>query len=415
MQRRLFHPLLTGSLFLCLLLGACTRKPLQKREDALRLSKTPELIADDLPMNPFLEGLEKQIAYLRSPEGKKIKELNFGKVAFPVDEYLRGLERFIELARTIPDPPGFYQAVRNQFDFYEVYGGEKWGEVLLTSYFEPIIEGSLKKTPRFSQPLYKTPTDLIAVRLDQFSLGIPNLPSLIRGRYGDKPTNSGLTQILPYYTREEIDQQGKLKNKKLEICWVDPIDAFFLQIQGSGTVVLSENQKIRVGYAEQNGKRYEAVGKYLTSVIPLEKMTLHSIEHYLRTLTQDEIQKYLNKNPSYVFFQEIKTEPITYLGTPVIAGRTIATDTRFFPKGALAYLEFKKPVFMNPSDTEAVAWEPSSRFVLDQDKGGAIQGGGRVDLFWGAGEPAKQSAGVIKEKGRLYYLAPKISQLSSTQ
>jgi membrane-bound lytic murein transglycosylase A len=108
-----------------------------------------------------------------------------------------------------------------------------------------------------------------------------------------------------------------------------------------------------------------------------------------------------------VFFRPLERHGVTALGTEVVAGRTIATDTSFFPKGALAFLQFEKPVFNSPGDTEPASWLPTSRFVLDQDTGGAIRGPHRVDLFWGRGPEAKQAAGVMKNKGRLVYFVPK--------
>jgi membrane-bound lytic murein transglycosylase A len=134
---------------------------------------------------------------------------------------------------------------------------------------------------------------------------------------------------------------------------------------------------------------------------------MQAIDGYLRQLPEKEMRKILNKNPSYVFFRRLEGKPITSLGTEVVDGRTIATDQSFFPKGALAYMEFSKPVFEGEASTEPSRWERTSRFVLDQDTGGAINGPYRVDLYWGSGKEAGQHAGVMKNRGRLYYLVPK--------
>src|SRR5690606_20192400 len=152
---------------------------------------------------------------------------------------------------------------------------------------------------------------------------------------------------------------------------------------------------------------YEPVGKFLRDRLAPEDLNLHGIEAYLRSLPPKELQDYLNRNPSYVFFQKLDRSALTYLGIPATDGRTIATDRRYFPKGALAFLSFDKPRF-DPPDSLRVAeeGEPVSRFVLDQDIGGAITGGGRVDLFWGRGPEAKKFAGVMKTTGRLLYLVP---------
>ena len=219
-------------------------------------------------------------------------------------------------------------------------------------------------------------------------------------------------KLIPFDTRKEIDSDQTLAGKDLEICWVDPIDAFFLQIQGSGTVYLESGQSLVVNYADQNGQEYQAIGKYLISKMPLEKINLFSIEAYLRTLNPAELQTFLNQNPSYIFFKLSDQRSITYLGTPAIEGRTIATDNRYFPKGALAFLEFQKPSFESVGTELPTTTEPTARWVLDQDRGGAITGGGRVDLFWGKGELSKKYAGMMKGNGRLTYLAPKRSFLN---
>jgi membrane-bound lytic murein transglycosylase A len=212
---------------------------------------------------------------------------------------------------------------------------------------------------------------------------------------------------LPYYTREEIENEQILEGKNLELAWVDPIDAFFLHVQGSGTVRFEDDEELRLGYAAKNGYPFDAISKYLLDVIPREKMSMQAIDGYLRRLPEDEMRKILNKNPSYIFFQKLEGKPVTSLGAEVVDGRTIATDQDFFPKGALAYMEFPKPVFADGTSIEPVRWELTSRFVLDQDTGSAIRGPYRVDLYWGSGKEVARYAGVMKEMGRLYYMVPK--------
>ena len=146
---------------------------------------------------------------------------------------------------------------------------------------------------------------------------------------------------------------------------------------------------------------------FLLDKIPKEKMSQQAIESHLRSLPDQEARELLNKNPSYVFFRPLCTAGLTYFGTEVVPGRTIATDPVYFPKGALAFLEFEKPRFEKSSSVEPAEFIKASRFVLDQDTGGAIRGPGRVDLFWGRGADAKQSAGVIRGKGHLFYFVPR--------
>jgi membrane-bound lytic murein transglycosylase A len=127
------------------------------------------------------------------------------------------------------------------------------------------------------------------------------------------------------------------------------------------------------------------------------------------TISQALCKHTMNQNPSYIFFQPLNEPAITYFGISAIAGRSIATDGRYFPKGALGFLEFEKPNFATPEDVEVKEWQKVRRFVFDHDRGGAIKGTGRLDLFWGRGPEAKQASGVIKHQGKLWYLKPKKS------
>jgi membrane-bound lytic murein transglycosylase A len=238
--------------------------------------------------------------------------------------------------------------IESDFEFLEVYGASKWGQVLLTSYFEPELEGSKQPTALFSRPLYQVPEDLM-----ELSFGDDRFKEMgqLRGRLQwDKDKKR--QKVISYFSREEIDAGKALSGKKLEWCYVDPVDAFTLQIQGSGTIQLEKGEKIRLGYADQNGWPYVPVGKFLKEFIPIEKITLPYLEQFLKKLNSEEQQKYLNKNPSYTFFRKLEGEPQTSLGNSVFPGRTIAIDSRFFPKGAVGFLSFKKPVFADASAVE---------------------------------------------------------------
>lgn len=359
------------------------------------------LLKDDLPLEPLLAAIETEVQYLQSVPNRQT--FTFGERTIPKDQYLAGLKKFVELARATPDRDEFFKRVGKDFEFYEVYGDQTWGDVFMTSYFEPVVPASKKKTKTLTQPLYAQPSDLLAVDLSLFDEKFAG-----ERKYRARVENG---KVLPYYSREEIDVKGALKNKKLELFWVDPVDAFTLQVQGSGTLLVArkkgEPEIVRVGYADKNGQRYESVGKFFKGLIPPDQLTWHSIETYLRSLPPAEMQQYLNLNPSYIFFKVMDKPAITYLGVSATEGRTIATDPKYFPKGALGFLVAQKPRFASPKDTVPASWEPLARFVLDQDIGGAITGGGRLDLFWGRGDEAKQHAGVIKQHGNLYYIAPK--------
>lgn len=406
-------------LFLLFFSISCQRKNIKLPEDAMRISGSRPNIEDDLSYKSLRWAIHKNAKFLLR-EYKK-EELQFGNRLVSKNKY--AIELFKLLKRTRgKDFKYFKNDIESNFEFFEVYGGvnrkDDWSDVLVTSYFEPVLSGSLKRTKKYNYPLYEKPKDLVFVDLSEYLEKLPQLDKfksfaekeeidikVLRGRIENTDT---VPKITPYFSRNEIrsNHREMLKNTKV-IAWVEPIEAFFLQIQGSGTIRFSKKNKIRVGYAGQNGHPYEAIGKYLLDVIPKEEMSLQKIESHLKTLTDEELHQILDKNPSYVFFQKLNSAPITYMGAEVINGRTIATDFRLFPKGALAFLSYEKPIFENKQSTEPTSWQPSSRFVIDQDTGGAIRGAGRVDLFWGSGPRAKQAAGVMKNPGHLYYLFPK--------
>lgn len=387
-----------GILFLCLLfLASCARAPLKGASNALKLSSAPEL-TDDLELSPLLDAIERQIGFLEANPGYKV--FTFGEDTFTKAEYLDALKHFVELGRGVKSKEEFLDAVRDSFNFYIVYGQkDDWGDAFFTSYYEVVIPGSLKRTKTLTQPLYTAPDDLVTLDLSQFDEKYKGDRKL-RGHVVDK-------KFVPYFTREEIDTKQALKGRKLEIVWVDPIDAFLLHVQGSGTIQLPKGKTIRLGYAEKNGQRYESIAKFFKDLIAPEDLNLHTVEAYLRKLPEAKMREYLNKNPSYVFFQVIQEPALTYMGLPATDGRTIATDSRYFPKGAIAYISSTKPKFEGSYGLDPKEWQPFGRFVLDQDVGGAITGAGRADIFWGRGFDAKRYAGVMKQWGRMYYLAPK--------
>lgn len=413
--------------FAVIFLGACARAPIKSVDQAMRLTDPPQKLRDDLGLLDLSESLQKNIARLKT-YGSPLSVMKFGPVTISKNDYIEAIESLILALNADSSGEFFIKTLRENFEFYEVYGNEKWGEVLITSYYEPVIQGSLKKQKTFTQPLYSRPDDLVTIDLGEFANVFPNLRpyqqavieqqsrgGILHGRIQlssrefEEPTVGQATnktiekteetiekKIVPYFSRQEIDLWTLSDKHAQVICYVDPIDAFFLQIQGSGRVILPDNSEIKVGYAAQNGYPYKAIGRLLFDVIPKESMSMQKIEAYLRSLPEGDARKIMNTNPSYVFFQKRETEPLSAFGAEVVSGRTIATDQMYFPKGTLAYLEYDHPDLKS-----------SSRFVLDQDTGGAIRGPGRVDLFWGQGNEAAKISGVMRNQGRLYYMLPK--------
>ena len=343
--------------------------PLRHIEDSMRPVKSPPNFFESLSKESFFTALKKHIEVMKT--SKLVKDpMSFGPLKIEKRRYIKALEEIFNHEND------WLLWIKNNFVFYEVYGRNNWGEVMSTGYYEPLVRGSHQESSEFSQALYATPKDLK------------------EGHF-------------KYYSRREIDSENKLKNQNLELAWVDPIDAFFIQIQGSGVVEFENGEKIRFGYDRKNGHYYGALGKFLQGEIPKEKMSMQRIKNHLKTLPRSKQQEIFNKNPSYVFFRKLENESLTYAGMEVSTGRTIATDSRFFPKGALAFLDIEEPEFESLSDIEPKSWKRLPRLVFDQDTGGAIKGGGRVDLYFGPGEVAAQKAGVMKQDGYLYYLVPK--------
>jgi membrane-bound lytic murein transglycosylase A len=358
-----------GVCMLCCCLTACGRASISLPEEAMRPTAAPAL-KDDLGLESLSAALEQEIIFLRQ---RGIRgEYTFGERRLSKERYLDSLERLSAHLITAPDETAVFNYIRQHFDFLEVYGDRGWGDVLITSYYEPVIPGSLLPTAEYSQALYRKPPELSQ----------------------------------PYLSREQIDSEHALSGRGLEICYVDPVDAFFLQIQGSGVVRLADGRELRLQFAGKNGLPYHSLGPAIRKQLPNRDLTLPVIESFLRSLCAEQRAEILNTNPSYVFFEPSADHALTAMQIPASAGRTIATDGGLFPKGALAFLEFSRPVF-NDAACVTPQFRPVSRFVLDQDVGSAIRGPGRVDLFWGRGPEAKRSAGVIKSRGRLYYLLPK--------
>jgi len=381
---------------ICLLfLLSCSPQPPQEPAGApaVRLLSPAEIpdFGDDLDTASLKAAIAGSLTYLgRIPEGKMFP---LGERQIPASLLKESLLCFLRLLdgghldRT---------SIARAFDVYRAGNDENKGGPLVTGYYEPILDGRLAPEEEFCYPLYGVPRDLVTVDLASFD---PDRFS------GERLTGrlSG-NKVIPYYTRAEIDGQGKLKDSGYPMAWLrDPVDVFFLHVQGSGIVRLVDGKSLRVGYAAANGRPYRSVGKVLLEkgVLSSEEMSLQSIRSWLRDHPEmrDEV---LWRNESYVFFRWNEEGPLGSLNVPLTSGRSVAMDARFHPRGALAFLETKKPRLDLNGDV--LGWEPLRRWVLNQDAGGAIKGVGRVDLFCGSGESAEWTAGRLKHPGAIYFL-----------
>ncbi|MBI2180102.1 MAG: MltA domain-containing protein [Deltaproteobacteria bacterium] len=270
-------------------------------------------------------------------------------------------------------------------------------EVLFTGYYQPVIDGSLMPTAEYRYPLYGKPADMITA--EQVILTPAATTEKVVGRLEGE-------NFVPYYSRREIDDFGSLRGRGYEIAWLkDPIDLFFLHIQGSGILRLPDGRRIGVGYAAQNGRAYRSIGRLLIDdgKISQEEMSMQRLRGYLRE-HPEELSEILAYNESYIFFRFVEG-PLGSLEVPVTAGRSIATDLRLFPKGALAFIETQEPVIDGAG--RLAGWTPFSRIVLNQDSGGAIRGFQRVDLFFGTGHGTAAAAGYMNSTGKLFFLVLK--------
>jgi len=287
--------------------------------------------------------------------------------------------------------------IKKEFDFYRSVGSDGKGKVLFTGYYEPLLKCRAFSDAIYRFPLYRKPDDMIEIDLTQFGDGFPK--NRLFGRLVGK-------KVIPYYSREEIDQKKILAGKDLEILWCsDIIDINVLQVQGSGKADLGEGNVISVLYDAQNGRQYKSIGKYLidTGVLTKDTVSMQAIREYLRS-HPDQLHEILDQNPSYVFFRLDMGPSLGNIGVPLTPGRSIATDSKLFPKGALGFVVAQKPVIENGAIKE---WVPFTRFVMNQDTGGAIKGPGRVDLFFGQGSEAELTAGNFQHEGELYFLVRK--------
>jgi membrane-bound lytic murein transglycosylase A len=267
------------------------------------------------------------------------------------------------------------------------------GAAFVTGYFEPEIAGSRAPQPGYEVPIYRKPPDLVEV--DAATAEAAGTPR--RGR-----VENGV--MVPYYERSEIEA-GALAGRGLEIAWAaDPIDLFFLQIQGSGRLRLPDGGVMRIGYAGQNGREYVGIGKLMKDrgLLGPGQTTMQGIVAWLRA-NPEAGRAIMNENKSYVFFQELTgAGPLGALGLPVTGRATVATDPKYVPLGA--------PVLLQLDRTEA------SGLWVAQDTGGAIKGSNRFDTFWGAGPEAARIAGGMQGRGRAYVLVPRgtLARLDAT-
>jgi membrane-bound lytic murein transglycosylase A len=302
-------------------------------------------------------------------------------------------QRVCDQARRLdaPDPRSVRAFFETEFVPHQVVNPDGSLDGSVTGYYEPRLRGSRQRSAVYAFPLHGPPDDLLVVDLGEL---YPELKALrLRGRLEGR-------RVVPYYSRGDIEA-GRAPAGGRELLYAeDAVELFFLQIQGSGQVVLDTGETVRVSYAEQNGHPYRSIGRLLVErgELTLDQASMQGIKAWGRR-NPDRLAALLQENPSYVFFRELPATadgPPGALGVPLTARRSVAVDPRAIPLGA--------PVFLQttwPNSTE-----PLQRLMVAQDTGGAIKGAVRADFYWGSGEEAGVLAGRMRQTGRLWVLLP---------
>lgn len=282
----------------------------------------------------------------------------------------------------------FYET---RFTPYRLSDGDKMLG-LVTGYYEPLLRGDTQRSERGRYPVYAPPPDLLTIDMASMYPELKNLR--LRGRVqGNK--------VVPYWTRTDIES-GRGVERAEVLAWVeDPIELFFLQVQGSGRIELPSGELLRVGYADQNGYPYKSIGKWLIDKGELTagQATMQGIQAWAQA-NPARLTELLNSNPSYVFFRRLNNNqsgPLGALGVPLTDGYSIAVDARYTPLGAPVWLSTSFPL----------GNQPLQRLMHAQDTGGAIRGAVRADFFWGFGREAGEVAGRMKQAGEMWILLPK--------
>ena len=373
------------------------RKEAQRPEEALREVRffSPKF-HDDMNTDSLMLAVRRNLEYLGSLAPETV--FRYGSHEFTCQQVRESQEAFLNLISKGLDEGQLSREIRKRFQVYRATGQVGNRRVLFTGYYEPVYEGSLSPDETFRYPLYRPPDDLIKIDLSLFREKFKG--ERIIARIEDK-------NVLPYYSRYQIEAERVLKGKGLEIAWLkDPLDVAFLHLQGSGRLRLPTEKEFLVHFQVSNGQPYRSIGRYMIErgFLLREEMSMQAIKKYL-TENPEVRDEVLNHNPSYVFFEKVENGPLGSLGVLLTPGRSVALDSTIFPKGALGFISCQKPLVNDQGDI--IGWTPFSRFVLNQDSGGAIKGAGRADVFWGNGPYAELTAGHLQHDGDLYFLIKK--------
>ncbi len=353
---------------------------------------TPDTAAqftDDLQTESLLTGAVRHLHYLNSLPNDA--SFTLGEETYSIAWLRESINAFIDILKQDPDSKELSRIIRENYTIYQAAGRKGYpdGEMLITGYYEPFLDGSLSRNPPFIYPLYAPPDSL--VQLQDPATG---------KRTFKRRDRSG--HLLAYWSRKEIEEQNRAAGR--ELVYLDnPVDAFILHVQGSGKIRLRDGSTRSIHYAADNGLEYFSIGKLLVdqNKLSLAEVSIPTIRSYLKNHPEEQ-QAILNHNSKFIFFNwAADGEPVGSIGEPLTPGRSIAIDPDSLPRQVFGFLNSRRPVFNDAGNL--TGWQPLHRFVFPQDSGAAIQGSGRADLFWGNGDYAKQAAGTMKEQGTLFF------------
>lgn len=330
--------------------------------------------AIDHDKQSLLKSIDYSLKYLQTERAI----IAYKKSEFTRERVYKSLQKFRQLLISTKSPQQLQAAIEKEFVFYQSIGRDNKGTVLFTAYYEPLYLASRQPTKEFRYAAYRSPADLES-------------------------------WAKPHPTRLELEGADGLQGSKgkltgLELFWFrNRLEPYMIQIQGSAKLKLTDGTQTTIGYAGNTAYNYRSLGKSLVDdgKFPLEGLNMPIILDYFRKYPQD-LNIYIPRDQSFVFFQENHGQPAQgSIGVPVTPERSIATDKSLMPPGALALIRAPFP-YLNKSNK--IEHRLVSRYVLDQDTGGAIKGAGRVDYFLGTGESAGERAGLTVSNGQLFYL-----------
>ncbi|WP_392531293.1 murein transglycosylase A [Nostoc sp. C117] len=325
----------------------------------------------------LLTAIARSLQYLQTANAVAAYQ-NYPVAGINRDRVIKSLQRFREILLKTNSARELHTAIEREFIYYQSVGKDNKGNVLFTAYYEPLYAASRVPTLEYRYPVYRLPPDF-----DSWSK--------------------------PHPTRLELEgadglQGAKGKLRGLELFWLrDRLEPYLVQIEGSARLQLTDGTQTTIGYAGNTAYNYKSIGRELVDdgKLPLKGITMPIILEFFQKHPQ-ELNTYIPRDRSFVFFQENHGEPAQgSINVPLTAERSIATDKSLMPPGALALIRASIP-FVNP--TGKMAERIVSRYVLDQDTGGAIKGAGRVDYFLGTGKIAGDRAGITVSNGQLFYL-----------